>query len=107
MDFELLIVGSDINAYHMARSYYEEYKRKAYLIGNMPVAVTYYSKILNFELIEDFKSASIFIKTLKKFYEEHSDKKILLIGSDDTYVRLIIENQEELKKYFIKIRIIF
>ena len=101
MDFELLIVGSDINAYHMARSYYEEYKRKAYLIGNMPVAVTYYSKILNFELIEDFKSTSVFIKTLKRFYEEHNNKKILLIGSDDTYVRMIIENQEELKKYFI------
>ena len=101
MDFELLIIGSDINAYHMARSYYEEYKKKAYVIGNMPMAVTYYSKILNFELVEDLTSTTVFLKTLKNFYEDNNDKKILLIGSNNDFVRLIIENSEELKKYYI------
>ncbi len=101
MDFDLLIIGSDINAYHMARSYYEEYNKKPFLIGSMPMAVTYYSKILNFELVEDFNSTTTFLKTLKQFYDKHSDKKILLIGSNNEYVRLMNENKEELKKYFI------
>lgn len=101
MDFDLLIIGSDVNAYHMARSYYEEYKRKAYLIGNNPMAVTYYSKILNFILVEDLTSTTIFLKTLKSFYDNHSNKKILLIGSTNIFVRLIIENKEELKKYYL------
>lgn len=101
MDFELLIIGSDINAYHTARSYYEEYKKKAYLIGEVPMAVTYYSKILNFELVENLSSTTVFLKTLKNFYEEHNDKKLLLIGTNNTFVRLIIENQEDLSKYYI------
>ena len=101
MDFELLIIGSDINAYHTARSYYEEYKKKAYLLGDTPMAVTYYSKILDFELVEDLSSATVFLKTLKNFYESHKDKKLLLIGSNNTFVRLIIENQEELSKYYL------
>ncbi len=101
MDFDLLIIGSDINAYHTARSYYEEYKKKAYLIGEVPMAVTYYSKILNFELVENLSSTTVFLKTLKNFYEEHNDKKLLLIGTNNTFVRLIIENQEDLSKYYI------
>ena len=101
MDFDLLIIGSDITSYHMARSYYEEYNKKAYLIGDKPQAVTYYSKILDFELVEDLTSTTVFLKTLKDFYNDHSDSKILLIGSNNTFVRLIIENKEELRKYFI------
>ena len=101
MDFDLLIVGSDINAYYMARCYNEAYNKKAYLIGNMPMAVTYYSKILNFELVQDLNSTTVFLKTLKDFYSEHNDKKILLIGSTNEYVRLIIENKSELHKYFV------
>lgn len=101
MEFELLIIGSDINAYHMARSYHEEYNKKAYLIGSEPMAVTYYSKILNFDLVPDLNSTTTFLKTLNSFYDEHSDKKILLIGSTNTYVRLIIENKDELKDHFI------
>lgn len=101
MDFDLLILGSDINAYHMARSYYEEYNKKAYLLGNEPMAVTYYSKILNFELVEDLTSTTVFLKTLKEFYEAHNGNKLLLIGSNNTFVRLIIENQEELSKQYI------
>lgn len=101
MNFDLLIIGSDINAYQMARSYYEAYKKKAYLIGNMPMAVTYYSKILNFKLVDGLLSTTTFLNELKEFYELHSDSKILLLGSTNDFVRLIIENQEELKKYYI------
>ena len=31
MDFEVLILGSDVNAYYMARCVHEAYNKKAYL----------------------------------------------------------------------------
>ena len=38
VDFEVLIVGTDINAYYMARCYHEAYGRKAKLIGKQEMA---------------------------------------------------------------------
>lgn len=101
MDFELLILGSDINAYYMARCYHEEYNKKAYLIGKTPMPFTSYSKILNIQIEPNLQELDVFKETLKKFYLNHKNKKILLVGSNDNYVRLIIENQEYLNKYFV------
>ncbi|MDO4963075.1 MAG: carboxylate--amine ligase [bacterium] len=101
MDFEILILGSDINAYYMARCYHEQYNKKAYLIGKAPMNFTNLSKILNIKMEPKLQEKETFKKVLKQFYLEHKDKKILLVGSNDTYVRLIIENQEYLSKYFV------
>lgn len=100
MDIELLILGSDINAYYMARCFHEAYNKKAYMIGKLPMNFTSFSKIINLSFEPKIQEAETLKKTLKKFYDEHKDKKILLVGSNDTYVRLIIENQEYLSKYF-------
>lgn len=100
MDFELLILGSDINAYYMARCYHEEYNKKAYMIGKVPMQFTSYSKIINLSIEPNIQEVEVFKKVLKEFYNNHKDKKILLVGSNDTYIRLIIENQEYLSKYF-------
>ena len=101
MDFEVLIIGSDINAYYMARCCHEAYNKKAYVIGKEPMKFTTYSKILNLSIEPGIHEANTFKKVLKEFALNHKDKKILLIGSNDNYVRLIIENQEYLSKYFI------
>ena len=62
---------------------------------------TTYSKILNLSIEPGIHETNTFKKVLKEFALKHKDKKILLIGSNDNYVRLIIENQEYLSKYFI------
>lgn len=100
MDFELLILGSDINAYYMARCYNEAYNKKAYLIGMLPMNFTSYSKILNISYEPNLHDTKTFKKVLKDFYDNHKDKKIVLVGSADSYAKLIIENQEYLSKYF-------
>ena len=45
MDFEVLIMGSDANAYYMARCCHEAYNKKAHLIGAYYRAFTKYSKL--------------------------------------------------------------
>lgn len=100
MDFEVLILGSDINAYYMARCYHEQYNKKAYMIGKTNMMFTDYSKIINLDINPDIQDVKVFKTVLKEFYNKHKDKKILLVGTNDTYVRLIIENQDYLSKYF-------
>ena len=47
MDFEILIIGTDANAYYMARCYHEAYEKKANLLGKTPMIYTKYTNILN------------------------------------------------------------
>ena len=101
MDFEVIIVGSDINAYYMARNTYEEYHKKAYVIAKTPMNFTSFSNILNIEYQDNLWDKEIFVNKLIEVAKRFSNKKLLLIGTNDTYVRLIVENKEILGKYYI------
>lgn len=100
MDFEVVILGSDANAYYMARNTYEAYHKKAYVIGMIPMHFTNDSKILNISYNPDLHNWKSLKKELDNFYQNHQDKKLLLIPSNDDYVRLIIEHQDYLKKHY-------
>ena len=100
MDFELLIVGMDANAYYMARCYHEKYNKKAYLIGKNPIWFTDLSDIVITKYIGDLWNEEVFLEELKKFYMEHADKKILLVSSTENYIRLISNNKEKLSNMY-------
>ena len=46
LDFDLVILGTDINAYYMARCYHEKYHRQAHLIGKEPMNFTRFSNMI-------------------------------------------------------------
>ena len=99
-----IIVGTDINAYNMAISFHEEYKIRPILVGkgvlpftnlsNIPRAIEYDKK-----LGEPDQFAKILISVAKKYEKEA--EKLILIGTNDLYVRLIIENSAILRDYFV------
>ncbi len=99
MDFEVLIMGSDANAYYMARCCYEKYHKKAHLIGAYYRAFTKYSNILTIEYDAEIWKEDGFLKALKKYKENHKGK-VLLIASNETYAEFISKNKESLKKDF-------
>ena len=47
MDFIILIIGSDINAYYMARCAHEAYHVKPYMLAHSRMAFTANSDIIN------------------------------------------------------------
>ena len=98
MNFEVVILGSDINAYYMARCCYEEYKIKPFLIAKEFMNFTGTSKILNICYEPNLWDTDVFAKTLEKFGKKHNSKKLILIPSNDFYVRLIVENKNLLEK---------
>lgn len=102
MNFSTLIIGSDINAYYMARCYHELYNKKVDIICKERMGFTYYSSITNIIIEQDLWKSDVFVKTLVDYALSHDyqNTKILLIGTNDFYVRLIVENSDELSKYF-------
>lgn len=100
MDFEVLIMGSDANAYYMARCCHEAYHKKAHLIGAYYRAFTKYSNILTIEYDPEIWSEEGFLKALKNFRSRYPKSKILLIASNETYAEFISKNRDTLKKDF-------
>ncbi len=99
-DFRCLIIGSDINAYYLARCYHEYTGRKADLLATFAFSYTKYTKILNIKYIKDLWDEKVFLDEINKYYEEHKDEKILLVSSNETYGEFIAKNQNDLKKKF-------
>ncbi|MBO4432458.1 MAG: hypothetical protein J5852_02885, partial [Clostridia bacterium] len=75
--FRALIIGSDINAYYLARCYHEFTGLKADMLalavsGEKPFVYTRYTKILNIKYIENLWDEQVFLSALGDYYKEHS-----------------------------------
>lgn len=98
-----VIIGTDINAYYMAACFHEEYNIKPYLIGKVKMGFTNYSSIIeHVELNSDLDQSDKFADILNEYAEKinNNGKKLVLIGTNDPYVRLIVENREALSSTF-------
>lgn len=96
MEFDILILGSDANAYYMARCAYEAYHKKAFLIGKDRLAFTKFSNILEIEYEKDLWQEESFVKIINHFAKKRARKKVLTISTNETYAEFLIKNREQL-----------
>jgi D-aspartate ligase len=98
-----VILGSDINAYGMARSFHEEYGVRSLALASFPLAPTRFSRIVDVKLIDGFGSADAFLPTMleqgRSLAKTHD--KLLLIPCGDNYSELVSRFQSELRESFI------
>ena len=85
----------------MSRCYHELYNKRANVIGRKDIGVVSDSKIINFRLVPDFETKEGFVKALNQYANEKAEEKILLIGTSDELVRLIVESKEKLDKKYV------
>ncbi len=97
MDFNVLIIGTDANAYYMARCFHELYHIKATLVGKAPLSYTAYSNILQIRYFPDLWEEIGFLNAVFWCKKELGDKKTLLISSNETYAGFIAKNREKLE----------
>ncbi|MFA5407746.1 MAG: ATP-grasp domain-containing protein [Bacilli bacterium] len=100
-DFIPVLLGGDISNYSMARSFYEAYNIKSLVIGKHPIYPTTYTKLIDGIYDEKIENPKVFISLLHKIDELYPHKKKIILGNNDNYVRLIIENKKHFPKSFI------
>lgn len=98
---KILLLGSDINTYYMARCYHELYSKKADVLGKEKMRFTYKSSIINISYNDNLRKEEYFSDILIEYSKKHYKEKVLLIPCHDIYVRLVVENKKELEKYYI------
>lgn len=100
-NFDVLILGSDFNAYYLARCYHELYHKKVDVIAKKDLGVVSYSSIVNFKQAPNLETNEGFVSVLNEYAKQKEVEQILLIGTSDELVRLIIENQDKLDKKYV------
>ncbi|QCI86465.1 carboxylate--amine ligase [Vagococcus zengguangii] len=101
--FTVILLGSDINVYGMARAFHEEYGIISEAHSLMHLSPTKFSKIVNVHAHDNFNEPEGFIKAMrqvKKDYENNGKVNILL-PCGDGYTELIAMYKNELEETFI------
>lgn len=101
-DIKLLIIGTDINAYYMARCYNELTGKKVDLIGKTVLSFTSVSDITNVIIYKNLGNVDDFADILINYAKTKGyKKKILLVVTSDDYVKLVMENKDSLSEYYV------
>ena len=102
VDFQPVLLASDINVYSMARAFHEAYGVKSLGLARSISGPCENSKIIEFRIEENLDETEVFVDYLTKLYEEFKGKKqLVLVGCADHYVRLIVENKDRLKDMYV------
>lgn len=98
-----MLLGSDFNAYGMARSLYEIYGQPVKAFAQAQLAPTRFTKIVDVELIEGFAEDPVWINEMMKIKERYADHEepVILIGCGDGYAELISKHKAELEDVFV------
>lgn len=100
-NFLPIILGTDANAYGLARSFHEAYNIKSLAIGTFPLRETRNSKIVEVRTYDNLYKD--FVKIMSDIYNEFTTKynKFILLSCAEWYTDLILDNESKLSKMFI------
>ena len=102
LEFLPVILGADITAYSLARSFHEEYGIKSLVLSKLPAKIITESRIIENRVYENLDTDEVLIKTLLSVGKEfEGKKKLIVMGCGDWYVRLLSDNKDILSPYYI------
>lgn len=98
-----VILGTDANAYGLARSFNDLYNVKSLVVGTFLLKECQNSKILDFKIVKNLTDEKVFLKTLTEIGKEYKQKYdyLILLSCAEWYTNPIVNNMEKLKEYFI------
>lgn len=101
-EFLPVILGADITAYSLVRSFHEEYGIKSLVLSRLAAEIITYSKICENRVFPGLDDAQVLVDTLIAIGKEfEGKKKLIVMGCGDWYVRNLIENKDKLSPYYI------
>ncbi|KFJ01273.1 carboxylate--amine ligase [Bifidobacterium subtile] len=103
--FQPILLGSDINAYGMARAFHEEYGLVSTAFAHFQLSPTKFSHILDMHIVPGFGEPETFRATLldygRRMKEQRPDTTLLVIPCGDLYANLLSQCGSELHEYFV------
>lgn len=102
-NFLPVILGTDANAYGLAKSFNDEYGIKSLAVGKIALRETKKSKIIDVEIYPNLSNEDDFINIMTSIYNRYKDEyeKLILLSCAEWYTDLIVSNSKILSEMFI------
>lgn len=103
-EFRPVILGGDITAYTLVRTFHEAYGVRSIVVNMLESGPIALSRLVDHRYVPNFEQTEIFLDTLAQVGREEGvakGKKLLLVAAGDWYVRMIAENRDRLREHFI------
>lgn len=100
-EFVPVILGGDITAYSLARTFHEAYGVRSVAVSRLHSEMISRSGILENIVIPDLENAAMFVQRLQEIAAQHPGKRCILLACGDWYVRLIAEHRAALEERFV------
>lgn len=99
--FQPVIIGTDLNAYGVARTFHMAYGVVSKIFGNKKLLMVDHSKICDVTEVEGFTQDAVMVHTLIQYAKEHPEKKLILFAASEQYVFRILSHYTALQDYYI------
>jgi len=101
-EFLPIILGSDENAYGIARAFHEEYGIVSTVLCKQVLVAARYSKIMDITQIDGLDEDKIFLESVVSVARQklQAYKKLILVPCSDRYTELAARNRDALSQYF-------
>ena len=101
-EFLPVILGADITAYSLARSFHEEYHIKSLVLSMSEGGYIANSDIIENRIFPGLEKKEVLVERLLEIGKGfEGKKKLIVLGCGDWYVRALIESKKVLEPYYI------
>lgn len=100
VNFIPVVLGIDVGAYSIARTFYEFYNVKTIIVGKYHYWMTSYSKITESLIVNDMSEENL-VNFLVELSDKYKGTKLVLFGCSEDYVDMIVRNKKVLDKHYI------
>ena len=101
--FVPVLLGTETNAYNMARAFHEAYGIRSFAFGRYPLSDTANSDFVEVHCDPDFTDPERFIEILNAAVPLFSGRKAILLSCGDSYTRLLSKNRDRLDPAYIPV----
>ena len=100
-DLQPVILGGDIGAYSLARTFHEAYGVRSVVVSSVSTGLVRHSRILTSVVEPGIDDADTAVARLRSIAAEHPGRRLVLVGSADWLVRTIVENRDRLEDLYV------
>ncbi len=99
-----VVLGGDIGAYSLARSFHEAYGVATTVISSAASGPVRRSRVIDHVVVPGAEDPAVVVDVLQRLAAGHDDAeegRLLLLGSADRAVRLLVEHREQLDRRYV------
>ncbi|GAA4727907.1 carboxylate--amine ligase [Isoptericola chiayiensis] len=95
-----VVLGGDIGAYSLARSFHEAYGVRPVVVSGMSTGLVRHSRILTHVVEPRIDDPDAIVARLRAVAAEHTDADLVVVGSADWLVRTLVEQRDRIEDLY-------